>query len=138
MADMTLTNDDAPYGFCPRCGVKGKTRERRPHGNDSCFSGHVYRSAEALRARPTDLATLLRHRIQRMEDSRADLARDGDSAYNDGYLCATTDILADLRFILNEASDSNRLDVLEREVRRLNNAIRHMREENSSDRFTGA
>ena len=50
--------DESPYGFCPRCGCKGKTRERRPHGNDSCFSGHVYRSTEALAARPTDLATL--------------------------------------------------------------------------------
>ena len=40
--------DESPYGFCPRCGCKGKTRERRPHGNDSCFSGHVYRSTEAM------------------------------------------------------------------------------------------
>jgi hypothetical protein len=108
MADtLGLTNDEAPYGFCPRCGCKGKQRERRPNGNDSCFSGHSYPSREALANRPTDLATLLRHRIQRWEDSRADLARDGnDSGYNDGYICALAEVADECRFILRESSAS--------------------------------
>lgn len=29
----------APYGFCPKCGAAGVTRERRPNGNDKCGSG---------------------------------------------------------------------------------------------------
>lgn len=135
MSDLGLTNDEAPYGFCPRCGCKGKTRERRPFGNDTCFSGHVYASRESLPQRPTDLATLLRHRMQRWEDARADRARDTDSAFEDGYVCALTDVLGECRFILGEAGDSNRLDVLEREVRRLNNAIRHLREGRRDDKL---
>lgn len=128
MADLGLTNDEAPYGFCPRCGCKGKTRERHPNGHDQCFSGHRYPSRDALPRRPTDLATLLRHRIQRWEDTRADRARDNDSAFEDGYQCALVDVLSECRFILSEASDTERLDRLEREVRRLNNAMRHLKE----------
>lgn len=129
MADMLGLTNDSPYGFCPRCGVKGKSRERHPNGHDHCFSGHRYPSREALAQRPTDLATLLRHRIQRWEDSRTDLARDGnDSGYNDGYICALAEVADECRFILRESSDDSRIGVLEREVRRLNNAIRHQRE----------
>lgn len=132
MVDRSLTDDEAPYGFCPRCGAKGKARERHPNGHDQCFSGHRYPSRDALPGRPTDLATLLRHRIQRWEDTRADRARDNDSAFDDGYQCALVDVLGECRHILNEASDTERLNRLEREVRRLNNAIRHMREQNYS------
>ncbi len=32
----------APYGFCPICGAKGVSRERRPDGNDRCSNGHTY------------------------------------------------------------------------------------------------
>lgn len=35
------------YGYCPRCGSRGKLRERRPDGNDVCEAGHVYPSREA-------------------------------------------------------------------------------------------
>lgn len=35
------------YGICPVCGAQGKTRERRPGGNDTCENGHVYPSAKA-------------------------------------------------------------------------------------------
>lgn len=46
------TTDDAPvlsaYGFCPHCGAKGKMRERRPDGNDTCEKGHVYPSRSAV------------------------------------------------------------------------------------------
>lgn len=38
----------APYGYCPTCKHPGKTRERRPDGNDTCESGHVYPSKLAL------------------------------------------------------------------------------------------
>jgi hypothetical protein len=36
-----------PYGYCPACGAPGKTRERRPGGNDTCENGHTYPSADA-------------------------------------------------------------------------------------------
>jgi len=39
----------SPLGNCPECGVKGKSRERRPNGNDTCENGHVYPSKNALR-----------------------------------------------------------------------------------------
>lgn len=29
-------------GYCPVCGQEGKTRERRPGGNDRCLNGHLY------------------------------------------------------------------------------------------------
>lgn len=41
------------YGFCPVCGAKGKTRERRPNGDDTCESGHKYPSSTALQSPPT-------------------------------------------------------------------------------------
>lgn len=39
---------ETPYGFCPECYKPGKSRERRPNGNDTCVDGHVYPSAKAL------------------------------------------------------------------------------------------
>ncbi len=38
----------SPYGFCPKCGAPGKTRERRPDGNDKCSKGHSYPSKQAV------------------------------------------------------------------------------------------
>ena len=38
---------DTPYGLCPICGAPGKTRERRPDGNDTCENGCVYKSKNA-------------------------------------------------------------------------------------------
>lgn len=38
---------ECPYGWCPICGAPGKSRERRPNGNDRCEKGHVYPSASA-------------------------------------------------------------------------------------------
>ena len=35
-------------GKCPECGANGKSRERRPNGNDMCENGHVYPSAKAI------------------------------------------------------------------------------------------
>jgi hypothetical protein len=35
------------YGFCPQCGAKGVSRERRINGNDKCENGHSYPSREA-------------------------------------------------------------------------------------------
>jgi hypothetical protein len=37
----------SPYGYCPHCGKPGIRRERRPDGNDTCESGHVYPSSAA-------------------------------------------------------------------------------------------
>ena len=48
-----LLNDRTPkelsskYGFCPTCGGKGLTRERRIDGNDTCENGHTYPSRES-------------------------------------------------------------------------------------------
>lgn len=39
---------DALYGVCPKCYKPGKSRERRPDGNDTCVDGHVYKSSRAL------------------------------------------------------------------------------------------
>jgi hypothetical protein len=44
--DITIRGH-APYGFCPTCGAKGQTRERRPNGNDTCENGHTYPSLKA-------------------------------------------------------------------------------------------
>lgn len=40
-----------PYGACPFCGSPGKTRERRPNGNDTCMQGHTYPSRNAVPVR---------------------------------------------------------------------------------------
>ena len=37
------------YGYCPKCGAKGKSRERRPNGNDHCEKGCVYPSKDSTR-----------------------------------------------------------------------------------------
>ncbi len=38
------------YGFCPKCGKPGVSRERRLNGNDTCEAGHVYPSRDAARS----------------------------------------------------------------------------------------
>lgn len=37
----------SPYGRCPHCDSFAVSRERRPNGNDTCASGHVYPSTAA-------------------------------------------------------------------------------------------
>lgn len=37
-----------PYGYCPKCGKPGVSRERRPNGDDLCMSGHKYPSIDAM------------------------------------------------------------------------------------------
>ena len=44
---------DTPYGYCPKCGAPGRTRERRPNGNDLCENGHLYPSRQARNHLPT-------------------------------------------------------------------------------------
>jgi predicted ABC-type ATPase len=39
---------DPPYGHCPICGAKGKLRERRKDGNDTCEKGCSYPSSLAV------------------------------------------------------------------------------------------
>ena len=36
------------YGYCPRCGGLGISRERRLNGNDRCENGHGYPSLSAV------------------------------------------------------------------------------------------
>jgi hypothetical protein len=38
----------APYGYCPKCGAKGISREKRINGNDRCENDCSYPSATAL------------------------------------------------------------------------------------------
>ena len=45
-------NEQAPYGYCPHCGARVKTRERSPNGNDTCMMGCVYPSFASV-ATPT-------------------------------------------------------------------------------------
>jgi hypothetical protein len=40
------------YGFCPICGSRGISRERRINGNDICANGHSYASNLALHIAP--------------------------------------------------------------------------------------
>jgi len=41
-------SDNKPYGSCPICGADGKSRERRPNGDDTCIKGHKYKSADSI------------------------------------------------------------------------------------------
>ena len=36
------------YGYCPRCGELGMSRERRLNGNDRCENGHSYPSSTSV------------------------------------------------------------------------------------------
>jgi hypothetical protein len=51
-----IKDTSAPYGYCPRCGGLGRSRERRPNGNDRCENGHEYPSKDAVKntLRPKD------------------------------------------------------------------------------------
>jgi len=40
-------SDTPSYGYCPYCGLRGISRERRPNGNDVCENNHTYPSAKA-------------------------------------------------------------------------------------------
>lgn len=48
----TLPPIESPYGYCPKCGERGASRERRPNGQDTCDNRHVYPSASALHVPP--------------------------------------------------------------------------------------
>lgn len=45
--DTNRQPGEAPYGYCPKCGAEGYSRERRPGGNDKCAKGHTYPSSAA-------------------------------------------------------------------------------------------
>lgn len=64
---------EAHIGYCPRCGARGKFRERRPNGNDECERGCVYPSATAMTA-PVPAAQL--------EKAQTDFERGRLSAIN--------------------------------------------------------
>jgi hypothetical protein len=38
-------------GYCPICGSPGRSREKRPNGDDLCEAGHKYPSSSALLAK---------------------------------------------------------------------------------------
>lgn len=38
---MSEDYKDAPYGYCPVCGAKGISTERRINGNTTCENGHI-------------------------------------------------------------------------------------------------
>lgn len=133
MADPVT--ESFPYGFCPKCGCYGKTRERRPNGDDTCVMGHTYPSRDALPTRSTDLRTLVGQHIERFEVTRVEMIqrRDADDV---AYARALEWVVSELRQVLRDAATGKplvdereqRLQRLEVEVRRLNNSLRHMRE----------
>lgn len=45
---------ESVYGFCPNCGARGKSRERRINGMDACENGHLYPSRDALKDKPSE------------------------------------------------------------------------------------
>lgn len=135
-----------PYGFCPTCGCHGKTRERRPNGNDTCALGHVYPSAKAVKERRHDLPTLVRNLLARFEHSYDVANRTTTTLYDNGYVSALGWAIDELKFALKDAETATtkgvdvitqelvvadpdtyerekRLQILEAEVRRLNNAM---------------
>lgn len=136
--DSLLAHEENPYpyGFCPVCGCHGKTRERRPNGNDICALNHVYPSRDALPERPRDLRTLIKHRIARFENDIASRAGTTMSDIEDAaYARALEYVVGELRLALNDSASHNdpqahevRVSLLETEMRRLNNAMRHLRE----------
>ena len=58
------------YGYCPRCGSRGKLRERRPDGNDVCEAGHVYPSREATGRPRADALEAMRAEVERLTRER--------------------------------------------------------------------
>ncbi len=42
-----VTAPEAIYGYCPDCGCKGLSRERRVNGFDTCVNKHKYLSSDA-------------------------------------------------------------------------------------------
>lgn len=141
MANDSLPAHDQnpyPYGFCPTCGCYGKARERRPNGNDTCVLGHTYPSRDALKERSTDLRVLISQRMAQFRHTMATIRSNGNYASNNydlGYLAALEWSVDSMRTALDDSASHNdpqasetRLALLETEVRRLNNAIRHMRE----------
>ncbi len=42
-----VVDPEAVYGYCPDCGGKGVSRERRPNGFDICENKHKYLSSDA-------------------------------------------------------------------------------------------
>ncbi len=45
---------EVKYGYCPICGAAGKSRERRPDGNDVCANGHTYSSRSSIPFNPKE------------------------------------------------------------------------------------
>jgi hypothetical protein len=60
---------ESPLGYCPICRARGKTREKRPNGNDQCERGHTYPSKDALSSRPDEQAI----RDQALEDAALEM-----------------------------------------------------------------
>ena len=48
-ARAEAAEDEGPsvYGYCPKCGAPGHSRERRLNGDDKCTNGHKYPSRDA-------------------------------------------------------------------------------------------
>jgi len=67
------------YGYCPKCGAPGKSRERRPNGYDRCENGCVYPSRDSLNKPPEPCKECERLR-EVLKDAREHAARFGLSA----------------------------------------------------------
>lgn len=73
---MTQPSNEHEYGYCPKCGIKGILRERRPNGNDKCMKGHTYPSRDAVQEKQkevsADLPTRLREYAKPWPDFKVD------------------------------------------------------------------
>lgn len=78
-----MNDTPAPYGYCPVCGGLGRSRERRPNGDDRCENGHVYPSSQALTTTLKAVSTKhdrLQERLTMIERANVDRWQDGYAA----------------------------------------------------------
>jgi len=55
------------HGYCPICGSKGVSRERRINGNDTCENGHVYPSVDSLNKPPKSFEDKIKELVEEID-----------------------------------------------------------------------
>ncbi len=53
---MFEQEESSPYGYCPQCGARGKSTERRPDGDTICEAGHKHARSKFLATKPQQTA----------------------------------------------------------------------------------
>ncbi len=68
------------YGYCPICGAKGKSRERRINGDDRCENDHVYPSSTTLKTPPeNDSQISMEQKILQLQEELTRLQKENIS-----------------------------------------------------------